>query len=99
MRIRAACEQTAGGQAFEAVRENVGGDPLNAFGQEGSKTAASTSKHGVAQDDQAPAVTEGFEGQIDRASGASKSRRALLTGCKIGLVFTISRLVPYSRRK
>jgi len=56
-------------QVPQPICQNVGGDPLVGKAQKISVVAA-ISENDVADDDQAPGVTEQFEGQIDRAAGA-----------------------------
>jgi hypothetical protein len=57
-------------EAAQAVGEDVRGDAFLRFGQQFAEMAA-VAEHHVAQHDQAPAVTENFEGKIDRAAGAA----------------------------
>src|SRR5688572_26907872 len=59
-RIGTARENPIGGQALQAVRENIGCDPLDAFGEQRPKRAAAAAEHYVAKDNQAPAVAESF---------------------------------------
>jgi hypothetical protein len=68
--IGSACEQSTRGETLQAIGQNVGGNAFRAVLEKRSKAASATAEHRVTQDDEAPPISKGFQGQIDRASRA-----------------------------
>src|SRR5579862_7928390 len=66
--ILRAGDQASRGQPPKAVRQDVGGDALFRVRQQLAEVSP-VAEHQVADDDQAPAVAEQLERQVDRTPG------------------------------
>nr|CAI0340684.1 hypothetical protein SHINE37_44552 [Rhizobiaceae bacterium] len=92
-RIVRLADKTLVDEAAQPVRQDVGGDAFLRFRQEFAEMAA-IAEHHVAQHDQAPAVAEDFERQVDRAAGAVGVFHRILQNClHITIGFAIHQLV------
>ena len=67
--IVGACDHPLGFQLLHPVGEDVGGDALLRLAQQLAEMPA-VAEHHVADNDQAPAIAEDFEAQIDGATGS-----------------------------